>query len=242
MLHPGSGVDTVYEYPATYGTTCAAHDSELPPDCKDKEFAPAWCPQPWCYVDPECNKSDVKTTKLFEPLLSGKNLTLAYSYSNCEGIDFFTPASCLKRDEPTCASTPDCAWEPNSAVCMSEACTCSGGFTNGFGATCNNWDQAHCDDYGANPGLWCCMKFCFVDKSCPSAVPHPGAWGKYISYASCPQDAEALAQCPEGTEPVDAKGDPLPLTGEVAAKMEEFSKKGVPAFAAVCALGLLLQM
>lgn len=238
MLYPGSETpDEVFPFPADYGSSCKAWDEESHPACKDKTHPPSWCHSEWCYVDPACvekaAEEDIRQTVQF-----GKQ-QLYYSYAACGAVDTATPESCLARDKASCLDTQACTWMAAQEICQSTLCQCQGGeltpekdhpnFAADYGSKCGAWDHDRCRAFAANEegkpadeslGLWCCMSFCFVEEKCPSATPHPALKGKYVSYVACPSDAEELSECPAGSEPKDAHGNPLPISSSVSQALE----------------------
>lgn len=233
MLYPTSETpEAIFPFPQEYGSSCKAWDETAHPACKDATHPPSWCHADWCYVDPSCvdgtqpEESDIRQTVHF-----GKQ-ELYYSYAACGAVDTATPESCLLRDKPSCLNTPSCAWQAADELCQSALCQCQGGelpsetnFAHDYGSTCGAWDHDRCrafaEDEEGKPadeslGLWCCMSFCFVEASCPSAKPHPALKEKYISYVACPTDATQLNECPAGSKPVDAHGDQLPISSAVS--------------------------
>lgn len=245
MLYPTSETpEAVFDFPANYGSSCKAWDEEAHPACKDKHHAPSWCQAEWCYVDPTCveetthEDSDVRQTVQF-----GKQ-ELFYSYAACGAVDTATPEHCLMRDKAACMETASCAWQAAQELCQSALCQCqhtelpasangTANFAADYGSTCGAWDHDRCRAFGENEdesmgksadeslGLWCCMSFCFVEASCPSATKHPALPDKYISYVACPSDAAELQECPAGLKAVDAHGDPLPISSAVSHALEQ---------------------
>jgi len=150
------------------------------------------------------------------------------------GLDAFAAEACSAgKDEGNCTAISDnCAWNKGADLCQNKLCQCTGtnnghfpeGAEEGYGETCAPWDQSSCEGWedkdGVSLGLWCCMSFCFVDAKCPSATPHPALKGKYVSYVACPSDPEELKECPAGSEPKDAHGNPLPISSSVSQALE----------------------
>lgn len=71
-------------YPKTYGSlSCNAHDSGLEPFCESGPSpSPAFCLQPWCYVDASRCKLSEHAMFLSDYFAGAK---LYYSYSTCGG-------------------------------------------------------------------------------------------------------------------------------------------------------------
>jgi hypothetical protein len=242
MLYPGSDQpDEVFPFPADYGSSCQAWDEASHPACKDKAHPPSWCHAEWCYVDPTCAAEAAKAENDIRPTVHFGKQELYYSYAACGAVDTATPEACLVRDKASCLDTPACAWQAAQELCQSKLCQCQGGelpagtmngtmnFAAEYGSTCGAWDHDRCrafaEDESGKPadeslGLWCCMSFCFVDAKCPSATPHPALKGKYVSYVACPSDPEELKECPAGSEPKDAHGNPLPVSDSVSQALE----------------------
>jgi hypothetical protein len=74
----------VYHYDVHYGNLgCKAHDEGLEPFCDDR-FAPAWCYDAWCYVDPDnCDKVAVRS-KYFP------DAEIYYSYGACGSTNSYS--------------------------------------------------------------------------------------------------------------------------------------------------------
>jgi len=133
-------------YPADTGASCKAWDDGRHPDCK-KSDAPAWCKEPWCYVDPcECGLEVPPKTSTYldrdtgsDPLLDffsdddsrsrGRALyqgrPIYYSYASCGGTDHFTKSrgkeACPNIDnEKDCKDHPKgwCAWDSTRNLCL----------------------------------------------------------------------------------------------------------------------------
>ena len=70
-------------YPTFYGSSrCAPHDKALDPFCSDTDPAPAFCGQPWCWVDLDrCPSKSVRRSNYY----SSEDLRLYYSYETCGG-------------------------------------------------------------------------------------------------------------------------------------------------------------
>lgn len=210
------------KFPANYGESCQAWESESAA-CKGKAYPPAYCPEPWCYVDADCETADAKKSLYFP----GTELT--YSYQTCGGVDAFTAQACFAKNETDCQDP--CAWNTDSgkALCQNKLCQCTGintgvdveEFGEGYGNSCMAHDQESCENWGdeSELGLWCCKSWCYVDESCPSAKPSSAGQGLYYSYYACPDEPIALTSC-KWKEPVDFSGEPLPLTGDASEALE----------------------
>jgi len=62
----------------------------------------------------------------------------------------------------------------------------------------------------AKMGIWCCQNWCYVDASCPSAIPASVA-GFYWSYAACAESPTLLRSCP-WKKPIGWQGSPVTLS------------------------------
>jgi hypothetical protein len=71
-----------FDYGRSYGLReCLAHDTGLPPFC-DKGDPPAWCLDPWCYVDPDDCEESIKVAK------SSYFTGVSYSADACGATDY----------------------------------------------------------------------------------------------------------------------------------------------------------
>ena len=74
-----------YFYSTTYGlSSCATHDSGLPPVCNAATNVPAWCSNSWCYVDRNACSLPTTASSYFP------GTTLYYSYTTCGSANTFT--------------------------------------------------------------------------------------------------------------------------------------------------------
>lgn len=224
---------TGIEYSDSYGRECKTHDLDLP-GC-DGEYKPAYCFESWCYVEDGCDAKDVKKSFFF-----GKRAELFYSYQNCGGIDAFAAEACAGQSQKDCSAFSDnCAWNAPSGSCQNKLCQCTGrnndmdetalGFLDGYGESCKAWDSQTCEEWkekgdGYNLGMWCCKDWCYVDESCPSAEASSAGEGLFYSYFACPDNADKLAQCP-WKEPIDFGGEPLALSSDAAAALNDDAQK-----------------
>ena len=94
-------------YPSSYGSTCSAWDTDLPPYCTGSNItgsnASSVCARQWCYVDySTCRRSQIaaERSRLFQSSGSG----LFYSYETCDG-QTSQPASLLVSRAQSVAST-----------------------------------------------------------------------------------------------------------------------------------------
>lgn len=92
------------DYPGGAGSSCAAWDENRHPDCSAVD-PPAWCRQPWCYVDPcNCGVSSDKATSLPGATFQGK--PLYYSYTTCGGADMYTNETVKANYTGNCEAWP----------------------------------------------------------------------------------------------------------------------------------------
>ena len=122
-VNPATGItigDSSYEYPSDYGlSTCAAHDSSLPPTCDASTSLPSWCESSWCYVDRnDCNLPS--TSSSYFP-----DHTLYYSYATVRATERDGAAaspfdsSLARTRELTIAAAlgaPGTFWQPESPL------------------------------------------------------------------------------------------------------------------------------
>ena len=97
----------------------------------------------------------------------------------------------------------------SSIEAVNPRCKCIGsnypGYGNFFfdpfyGTSCQAWDaiRGNCSYLSSYcvPASWCCAFWCYVDASCPSAVPDVVIQGMYLSYETCSMDVNAVPTCP----------------------------------------------
>jgi len=121
----GGDRDSKGEYPADFGATCSAWDSNRHPECEGDK-PPSWCEANWCYVDPcECDLPDDLVPKISAYLpdatFTGKNLY--YSYETCGSKDTWTTKynvnACVnQQSESECGQHTRCAWDGNRCLGM----------------------------------------------------------------------------------------------------------------------------
>ena len=75
---------STYAYPTDFGEVCRSHDEAMPPFAVSNE-PPAWCYQPWCYVDRD-NCQFIASKSSYFP----DEADMSYSYRTCGGTDTFT--------------------------------------------------------------------------------------------------------------------------------------------------------
>jgi len=206
-------------FPTTYGRSCEAwedgicnttridgHQCGTYTDCNSMwpaEPKGDWCCQPWCYVSDECELSDV-TPSLLNDQFGGADFSLSYA-----ACDFGVPEAETAYDDDTCPFEVDLTANPCAClhVTYSDEILESYGMPRDYGHYCAAWDDGDGTRHslGTNTqchtlwpdlavGDWCCQAWCYVDASCPDALP---AWANdendvplYYSYsAAC--DAEA---------------------------------------------------
>lgn len=204
------------KFPAKYGEECKAWEEEADPKCKE-EYPPAYCFEKWCYVDKRCKVKDVKKSLLFQ-----EHGELYFSYANCGSLDAYTAMACMEKEHEGKCKEP-CAWNGEHG-CQNKLCKCTGDnshfskqdlsfYGKDYGTMCSAWDEGSCDQWSskAKLGLWCCKSWCYVDEACPSAKKSSVKQSLFYSYHACPDDLEALQQCPH-KDPVDFEGNPVPLS------------------------------
>jgi hypothetical protein len=183
-------------------------------------------------VDPSCTDADKKETFFFQ------GVELFYSYQHCGGLDAYVAEACgQQKDADSCHSfSSNCAFNEHAGACQNKLCQCTGdnlginttkyGFTETYGESCKAWDQGSCENWKSEDsgnfelGLWCCKNWCYVEPSCPSSEKSSLKEGLSYSYFACPDEADALLQCP-WSEPIDFGGKPLQLSSEAAATLNE---------------------
>lgn len=233
-------------FPANYGNTCESWDQITDPVCKEK-YPPAYCQTRWCFVAPECAKSDTQSTWRFP------GSELYFSYEACGSFDATSSYKChVHNTEFKCAQDvkeshykaqgPRCEWLQEiknkelpiqERLCQPERCRCTGDFlsTAGadekeglYGTKCAAWDRKKCEEWqnepGAKMGIWCCQSWCYVDASCPSAAPSVDKPGLYYSYVACKDDLKELKQCP-WQEATGWQGSPALLSDRARTALAE---------------------
>lgn len=94
-----------YPYPASYGTMCGAHDSDLPPDCNVANNTPSFCADSWCYVDPcKCNIPVLPKSTSYIPGATVGGVPLYFSYATCQSTDTWTTSSKASVDQAAISS------------------------------------------------------------------------------------------------------------------------------------------
>lgn len=237
-------------FPADYGNKCESWDQITDPVCKEK-YPPAYCHTRWCFVAPECAKSDTQKTWRFP------GSELYYSYEACGSFDAMSSYKCHdheKQDEckedvqeahyripgPRCAWTEEINKEfltKSEQMCQPERCQCNGEHNPNagvddkkslYGVKCAAWDVKNCEEWqdkpGAKMGIWCCQSWCYVDASCPSATPSVDKPGLYYSYAACQDDLKKIQQCP-WPEATGWQGSPVLLSDRTREALKEHPPK-----------------
>jgi len=112
-------------YPAEFGASCGAWEQDRHPDCElgtDRNFTrdgevPAWCDQPWCYVDPcKCEIPDVPVVSQCLADSTWQDHPVYYSYATCGGTDAWTAskhgeACVMQKTEAECTKREKCGWD-----------------------------------------------------------------------------------------------------------------------------------
>lgn len=119
------GGGTTIQYPTEFGSSCQTWDASRHPDCEtgtDSNFtsdgeSPAWCSQPWCFVDPcKCNIPDMPQVSTCLPGSTYQDHPVYYSYSTCGGKDEWTgdmhAEACVNQyTQGDCMVREKCAWD-----------------------------------------------------------------------------------------------------------------------------------
>ena len=95
---------------------------------------------------------------------------------------------------------------------LPESCVCTGVNVNAghspplylgsdYGKSCSAWESDNGRDCKANwpmctPGKWCCMSWCYVDHTCPNAIPDDVVPGLFYAYEACTSDTLKVDSCP----------------------------------------------
>jgi len=102
-------------YPAGLGSNCSAWDADVHPDCQ-KDKAPDWCDQKWCYVDPcSCGLEVPPKTSVYASDVDYEGRPVYFSYATCGGKDAYTAdnkKACVnQKTEDKCKAESKCAWD-----------------------------------------------------------------------------------------------------------------------------------
>lgn len=92
--------------PPDYAMGCHIHPEPFSSDCTDQQTGEVlenpsqWCIEKWCYVDPcLCDAEDLVVSESAYSLdATGNPIRIAYSYSNCDGQDFWNPDGAVGVD------------------------------------------------------------------------------------------------------------------------------------------------
>eukprot|EP00927_Polykrikos_kofoidii_P065819 TRINITY_DN61538_c0_g1_i1.p1 TRINITY_DN61538_c0_g1~~TRINITY_DN61538_c0_g1_i1.p1 ORF type:complete len:1688 (-),score=228.72 TRINITY_DN61538_c0_g1_i1:60-5123(-) len=117
------------KYPDGFGTTCEAWDNErFIGACENEEQSPGkgrgWCAGKWCFVNPcRCQIASPPRVSKHLPTATHNGKPLYFSYSTCEGKDFFAEkrdqTSCIRaKEQMTCAKLQMCTW--TGTQCLDE--------------------------------------------------------------------------------------------------------------------------
>jgi hypothetical protein len=121
-----------------------------------------------------------------------------------------------------------------------------------YGKQCFAWEFDDCQEFGpkAGPapgsyqhelGDWCCWRWCYVDKSCPSAELSALADGLFFSYDACPETEPDVEFCPWQRQDGESKGKLADQEDERIGSMgQQNGATGVTVVAATIASGLAL--
>ncbi|CAE7539389.1 unnamed protein product, partial [Symbiodinium pilosum] len=149
-----------------------------------------WCCASWCYVDKECPSA-----------IQSMN-------PGMEGILFWSDNVCA--DDPVAMA--QCPYKPQPNVSASDtSCAClnstmptydltKAGLNSNYadyGKVCAPHDATICEITYPNAatGMWCCMSWCWVAESCPTARASMLWPGRFYSDSSCQMDADVVSGC-----------------------------------------------
>eukprot|EP00933_Yihiella_yeosuensis_P015748 TRINITY_DN13632_c0_g6_i1.p1 TRINITY_DN13632_c0_g6~~TRINITY_DN13632_c0_g6_i1.p1 ORF type:complete len:941 (+),score=72.71 TRINITY_DN13632_c0_g6_i1:2-2824(+) len=167
-------------YGADYGKTCASWDNSACDFLYPNVDMGPWCCSPWCYVDQSC--SDAYQSNLAPGLF--------WSYQGaCKNVASASPCKWKAPDPCECINVDTTA--PYTSANVTK-------FGKGYGSGCNSWDYAWCDKMytPAEQDYWCCSSWCWVDKSCRTALPSKIWPGLSWSDAKCEDNVAFVNQCP----------------------------------------------
>eukprot|EP00928_Gymnodinium_smaydae_P007562 TRINITY_DN1270_c0_g1_i4.p1 TRINITY_DN1270_c0_g1~~TRINITY_DN1270_c0_g1_i4.p1 ORF type:complete len:1441 (-),score=192.68 TRINITY_DN1270_c0_g1_i4:180-4502(-) len=167
-------------YGSNYGLGCGDWDSQ---NCGSLWDSPgSWCCKSWCYVNASCRNAYQST------VLPGQY----FSYAACS-----TPSSQL--DTCNWTKTKDPCECKNVSDIMDDRMKSL--FPADYGSQCQAWDSTNCElNYKPDQiDTWCCKQWCYVDKTCPHAIPSLNAGMEdklFWTPQTCTQDSKAISQCP----------------------------------------------
>ncbi|CAE7728459.1 unnamed protein product [Symbiodinium pilosum] len=178
-------------FASNYGESCSSWDMATCATNYRPDQVDLWCCKAWCYVDKACPSA-------IQSLNPGMEGILFWSDNVCPD-DPALVAQCPYKPTPNVSSTDtscDCL-----NVTMPLASLQSAGLNASFaeyGQQCGPHDAFICDiTYpGATHGMWCCMSWCWVDKTCPTARASTVWPGNFWSDTKCEMDAEIVSGCP----------------------------------------------
>eukprot|EP00930_Biecheleria_cincta_P025634 TRINITY_DN1821_c0_g1_i1.p1 TRINITY_DN1821_c0_g1~~TRINITY_DN1821_c0_g1_i1.p1 ORF type:complete len:1068 (+),score=92.33 TRINITY_DN1821_c0_g1_i1:57-3260(+) len=187
-----------------YGSACKAWDLETCGDNYDPTEVDTWCCKSWCYVDKEC-PSAIKSLNV-DTLYYSENVCPddATTISQCP----YKPVEVIQGNECQCLGNSGSAYTSPPADLLSALSITDSAMSritaNGttaskaadWGKWCGAWDKKVCSSVypSADKGMWCCLSWCWVSKSCPTARESTVWRGHYFTY-SCPMDPEAVSSC-----------------------------------------------
>lgn len=101
-------------FPADTGAVCNAWEKDNHPDC-DRDDAPDWCSQAWCYVDPcSCKLATPPKVSSYLPSSTYQDKPIYYSYATCGEKDNWTGGNrqaCVnQKTGGACMRYDKCAW------------------------------------------------------------------------------------------------------------------------------------
>eukprot|EP00931_Biecheleriopsis_adriatica_P051510 TRINITY_DN29885_c0_g1_i1.p1 TRINITY_DN29885_c0_g1~~TRINITY_DN29885_c0_g1_i1.p1 ORF type:complete len:888 (-),score=122.93 TRINITY_DN29885_c0_g1_i1:208-2685(-) len=179
-------------YGQNYGLTCGAWDQDKCDQWWGKDAVGGWCCSNWCYASKDC--PDAFQSSVLDGVF--------YSYKACPA----PPASTCKWTAQAEANDP-CACK-NKVSIFSDAMKAKNFDILNYGSTCLAWDNSlsTCENFYRpdQVDVWCCKAWCYVEESCPSAIPsvNDGMEGKlWWSDNVCVDDAKLVTQCKYKPEP-----------------------------------------
>ena len=188
-------------FASNYGSSCSAWDmttcaSNYRPDQVD-----TWCCASWCYVDKACSSA-------IQSLNPGMEGILFWSDNVCAD-DPALVSQCPYKPAPNVSATDtscDCL-----NVTMPTASLISAGLDASYasyGQECGPHDAFICETTypGANHGMWCCMSWCWVDKTCPTARASTVWPGNFWSDTKCEMIPDIVSGCKYDLEACSCRG------------------------------------
>jgi len=184
---------TEMNYPADLGAHCDKWSVDRNSACKG-DNQPAWCAQPWCYVDPcDCDLDVLPKQSMLLPDARFKGKHIFYSYATCDGEDLFSPTG----------NTDACAMQKTEAACQERKNDCS------WKEKCINNEMLMCEEGKIDESKWgldsCpCVAVAGVPGNIEMAAGNVQVKGGLVQYpadtgATCEQwDQARSPKCAEG--------------------------------------------